>query len=304
MITGRVDQLKVTEDGTPYLYKLLSEEYKKLRSVYFQIKRSPFNNDLYKYEDVYFVVDGFEGAPLQNQLTSKMEVFLAVKRQAGLEIHRSLKFNMSPISLFYSSIGYETGLRKKELGVFCSCRDLLIEQLSKIKDRLILKFYPKDKITFELVDDMEIADDFGEAVTEFPENYQLARKKLPDQLLSARYSIAGANHYSTLPVKDGTLCVLVAETDNLYDDHAIRILRWVPVLKSEVGNTYVHPLYKMAFISRSDNHDLHEGMIKTGNFLLFGKVVDGRISILGNKKALDSEPLCDYALPFSLFNLL
>ena len=294
--------------NTPYLYKILSKEYINLCNVYDQMEQSPLHNDLYKFEDVYFVVDGFNGTPLRQQLTSKMEVFLAMKRQAGLEIHRGLKFNMSPITLFYSYIHIPKTFTniKWHFGTFgvVSDRENLIKQLSSIEDKLIFRFYPEGKKTFELVKDITIAEDFGEAITKFPKSHRLVRKPLSKKILTARYGIADANHFSTLPVKDGTLCVLMVENDNPHDDHAILLLRWVPVLKSEIGNAYIHPLYKMAHIRPSDNHELFEEMVKTGNRILFGKVEGGTISILGNISALDKGPLADYVLPFSLFNLL
>lgn len=311
MIVARlIEPFRVTESNSPNLYEYSVKEYNNLSNVYKQIKQSPLNNDLYQLEDVYFVVDGFEGAPLSQQLTSKLEIFLAVKRQDGLEIHRGLKFNMSPISLFYTSAQIHRTIKNRirslyiKFGIIYTERERLIYKLSSISNKIIFHFIPKEELAFELVDNIDIAEDFGEAIDEFPKGYQLGEKKIAEQLLSMSYGIAGANHYSTTPIKDGTLCILMVENDNPYDDHAILLLRWVPVLKSEIWNAYVHPLYKMAHISRSDNHELYEEMIKTGNHILFGTVVDGRISILGNIKALDSKPLSDYILPFSLFNLL
>lgn len=312
MIEARlIEPFKVTYIDFPKLYAYIVKEYNNLSSIYDQIKQSPLNNDLYQLEDVYFVVDGFEGAPLSQQLTSKLEIFLAVKRQDGLEIHRGLKFNMSPISLFYTSAQIHRTIKDRRLfsftkfGIIYTERERLIYKLSSISNRIVFHFLkPEEEMTFELEDNIDIVEDFGEAIYEFPKGYKLGKKKIAEKLLSVSYGIAGANHYSTTPVKDGTLCVLMVENDNQYDDHAILILRWVPVLKSEIGNAYVHPLYKMAHISRSDNHELYEEMIKTGNHILFGTVVHGRISILGNAKALDSQSLNDYILPFSLFNLL
>ena len=287
--------------SSPTLYELLRKEVDNLNNVYNQIKQSPLHHELYRFEDVYFVADGFEGAPLRLQLVSKMELFLAVRRQAGLEVHRGLKFCISPVTLFYSSV--RVGSRQVKLGIV-SERDDLIRQLSKMGDKLILRPSPKAGLTFEIDNNMKIAEDFGEAVTSFQDGLRLGCNPLSEKILTARYAIAGASHYSTMPVKDGTLCVLVTESDNPYDDHAILLLRWVPCMKSEFGNAYLHPLYKMAYISRCDNRDLHEEMVRTGNHILFGRVEKATVSILGNATALDKQPIADYVLPYSLFNSL
>lgn len=290
---------------TPALHEMMVKECENLENVYDQLRQSPLNNNLYHLEDLYFVIDGFEGNSLPSQITSRLDVFVAVRREEGLEIHRGLKFKMSPLLFFYSSFSIRReGMPVKQYtcGLKIKSREQTAGTLNSIQDRLVFKWETPGSMVFEIVEDIKVKEDLGEAVTGFPEGFRLGSNPMPERLMTAKYGIAGANHYSTTPVRDGTLCVLATEPENPYDDHAIRLFRWIPTTKGGIGKDYVHPLYKMGHIRRIDNHDLHEEMIKTGNHILFGKVENGNLSILGNLSALDKGPLGDFVLPFPLFN--
>lgn len=72
-----------------------------------------------------------------------------------------------------------------------------------------------------------IKDDIGLPFTTF-DIQSLKVVDIPIDLTNTQYTLVGKSHYSPYATNTDSFCVLYAETDNLYDPHAVKVLRWFP----------------------------------------------------------------------------
>lgn len=306
--------IKVFRDSDRDLWDYLENEYNVFSQFVFKILNSPSYSGLINESNLYFIADGFENSPVKELMFSKMEIFGAVKDAEGITILRGIKYTISPLLLIFNKRTYTVDNPIEEVIASLLQQDIIIfhpvisERRRSISSngstRQSSIQTTKRVSSIEIDTTLSIKDDLGEPEIKFPDYVLLSKDSITEGLKVQELSIVGTPHYTTSPIQDGTLCVLVARKDNPYDDHAIQVFRWIPVRKEEYGSKYVHPLYKLGYIPRTENHDLHEAMVKSNNYILFALYQQQNLSIIGNLKNLEQEPYTDYVLPYSLFNLL
>jgi len=294
----RVDPIIVDKDRFSVLWNYLSEEYKSINEFVNQLLLSSCYKGLVDKSNLFFVADGFENRNFRSNLFEKIEIFGAINTDVGLIVLRGIKFSISPLLLAFSrskQMKQEDSVEIVLKSILNVNRFIIKPNFSKLRDWVL---------SLELVSGLSIIDDYGEPVYSFPEYIHLGSGLMADYLKTIDYSVVGTPHYTTKDIPNDTLCVLVARNDNMYDDHAVQVFRWIPTRKENFGEEYVHPLYRLGYIPRTQNRDLHETMFETNNQILFGLYKNDKLSIIGNLKDLEKEPYCWYVLPYSLFNLL
>ena len=154
----------------------------------------------------------------------------------------------------------------------------------------------------------KIKDDIGIKFDKFSDVESLAIIDIPDEFLSRKFTLVGTRYYAPYTTLDNKYCVLFAELDNEYDNNAIKVLRWIPTKKTMLadkdsdivlqGGDY---FFQLGHIARSENSELHAFMTKNRSRILFGKIEENNISIIGGIKMFQSNnvkyPKCLYNIP-------
>ena len=154
----------------------------------------------------------------------------------------------------------------------------------------------------------KIKDDIGIKFSKISDIESLALLDIPDEYLSRKYTLVGTQYYAPYTTLEKKYCVLFAELDNEYDNNAIKVLRWIPTQKTMLadkdsgvvlqGGDY---FFQLGHIARSENSDLHAFMTKNRSRILFGKIEDNNISIIGGIKMFQCNnvkyPKCLYNIP-------
>lgn len=151
-------------------------------------------------------------------------------------------------------------------------------------------------------------DDLGPLVYEFPDIQKINLADTPDNLKNKPYTLVGKQYYAPLSTDSEIHCVLFAETDNLHDSNAIKVLRWLPGKKgkeTEPLTTYSFNggdyFFELGYVSRLENQSLHRFMVENDSRLLFGRVNQDKITIDGGIKVFQSNdlkyPRCLYSIP-------
>lgn len=150
-------------------------------------------------------------------------------------------------------------------------------------------------------------DDIGMPVNRFPDIEELKIADVPELFLKKNFSLVGEQFYAPYATSHDTYCVLFAELENEYDANAIKVLRWLPVnkeckvdqlmgLEPNGGDLF----FEWGYISRTENSELHDFMVDKKSRLLFGKVADKKISIMGRVKTFKTSSL---KYPKCLYNI-
>lgn len=133
-------------------------------------------------------------------------------------------------------------------------------------------------------------DDLGKPVYEFPDIDYLSIIDIPVNFLSKNYTLVGKQYYAPYTTDDEVYCVLFAEMDNIYDEYAIKVLRWLPTNKEieseQLEDTilYGDVFFEMGYISQAQNSVLHSFMKLNYSRLLFGKIKCNQITLIGGIK--------------------
>ena len=92
----------------------------------------------------------------------------------------------------------------------------------------------------------------------------------------------------------------VVYTDNEYDNNAIQIRRWFPVEK-KIDNPEkpFFLTYEYGYVSKAENQELHSFMMKKSR-ILFAKIYDKKIHVIGGLEAFKKELVNYYVPPFIL----
>lgn len=204
-----------------------------------------------------------------------------------------------------------------------------------------------------------IKDDIGLPFTTFGNIQSLKVVDIPREFTDIQYTLVGKSHYSPYATNTETYCAIYAETDNKYDNHAIKVLRWFPqqrteqqckdvvlakqkrqrIKRSMIKYTdlcleecgkiptddetikhYTNDLkkvdeiiakernccdvfFELGYISKDENAKLHEFMVENESRILFGKIKDNKITIIGGLNIFSendfSYPLCIANIPLT-----
>lgn len=130
-------------------------------------------------------------------------------------------------------------------------------------------------------------DDLGKPCLTFPDIGALKVMDIPTQLCDITYTLVGKQFYAPLTTADEYYCALYAQIDNEYDENAIQVLRWLPeertksIENSTCDENFGDLFFELGYIAKSENYELHRFMIENSNRILFGKIKDSQISLMG-----------------------
>lgn len=206
-----------------------------------------------------------------------------------------------------------------------------------------------------------IRDDIGLPFTTFDNIHSLKVVDIPKELADIQYTLVGKSHYSPYATNTEAYCAIYAETDNKYDKHAIKILRWFPQQRTKIlqqckdvalakqkcqrinhslvkytdlclegsgkiptdDETIKHykedlkkvdeiiakernccdVFFELGYISKDENAKLHEFMVENDSRILFGKIKENKIAIIGGLNIFSendfSYPLCIANIPLT-----
>lgn len=201
-------------------------------------------------------------------------------------------------------------------------------------------------------------DDIGRPFIAFDEVKSLKVCDIPEQLTNNKYTLVGKQYYAPYSTSNEIYCALFAQTNNEYDENAIKVLRWFPQnrteavnersevekakeelqrrernrikmteimlemtgsidqgdaslqnlkakiqeLKEIIANDNFHGdmFFELGHIARTDNSELHKFMVDNSCRLLFGKIENDNISLLGGVKIFFDN---DFKFPASLIKI-
>lgn len=150
-------------------------------------------------------------------------------------------------------------------------------------------------------------DDLGNPVYEFPDIDCISIIDIPNNFLKRNYTLVGKQYYAPYSIDNEVYCVLFAEIDNIYDSHAIKVLRWLPAKKGVEIDQLIglapdggDVFFEMGYISRQENSELHTFMSENDSRILFGKIKDSQITLLGGVKIFLSN---EFKYPKCLYNI-
>lgn len=195
-----------------------------------------------------------------------------------------------------------------------------LEEAAKKRSIVSLHFYPLsfiDNITLFGIkphylfpqDKTEISklDDIGKPYFSFTDIKELAVIDLPLTLLSKHFTLVGTHRYAPFTTNTEIECILFAQLNYESDANAIKVLRWIPEEKGvELDQILgIAPnggdiFFELGYVSCQGNSDLYTYMIKNNSRILFGKIKDNLISIMGGVKIFQTNNL---KYPKCLYNL-
>lgn len=147
-------------------------------------------------------------------------------------------------------------------------------------------------------------DDVGMPFCSFKDVDELCLKDIPATFLEQEYTVVGTYHYAPYTTSEEAYCVLFAQLDNPYDDHAIKLLRWFPQPKSfgvsQKKCFWGDVFYEMGYVSRNENTELHNFMTENKSRILFGKKTGNKVALIGSVKMFSRE---NFNFPKCLSNI-
>ncbi len=156
-------------------------------------------------------------------------------------------------------------------------------------------------------DRLKYRDDFGNPIYEFPDIQRLKLLDIPSKYLDHHYSLVEKQFYAPYTTSKPIRCVLYAELNNQYDEHAIKVLRWAPITRQELidnillENIDAHDIFfELGYISRQENIELHDFMVSNNSRLLFAEAKEDKLSIIGGVKIFLEK---DFNFPISLYKI-
>lgn len=180
-------------------------------------------------------------------------------------------------------------------------KDFILDVYDDSIEGYIINLYTnEDKEYNELFND-ELGD-----CADISDVKEISLVSIPDELLQRKYKLVGEQFYApnTLLTSNNSIDVLLyAELNNKYDKFAIKVLRWVQGKFSCIGDEeFVHNelLCNLGYISREQNNKLHTFMIENNCRILFGKLIEKDITILGGLEIFYSDA---YEFPTFLTNI-
>ena len=271
-----------------------------------------------------------------------------------------------------------------------------ILEMKRNRNKVFIKFSPKEDSRIKeplYVAEYRIhtrasarLDDIGKPFIVFDDVKSLKICNIPEQLTTNKYTLAGKQYYAPYSTSKEMYCALFAQTNNEYDENAIKVLRWFPISRAEAAkerqeieeakeklqrqeknylrmlkmtrsndqydaylqrpesfirpvnesiylrkkkmtrsndqfdaylqrskaviqelkesianaNSHGNMFFELGYIARTDNSELHKFMIENSSRLLFGKIENDKISLLGGIKIFFDN---DFNFPASLIKI-
>lgn len=243
-----------------------------------------------------------------------------------------------------------------------------ILEMKRNRNKVFIKFSPKEDSRIN--DPLYVAeykvctgisaflDDIGKPFVAFDDVESLKVCDIPEQLTNNKYTLVGKQYYAPYSKSKEIYCALFAQTNNEYDENAIKVLRWFPKSRTEAVNERTEiekakeelqrrernrfkmteimlemtgsidqndvslqnlrakiqelkevianensqgdMFFDLGYIARTDNSELHNFMIENSSRLLFGKIENDKISLLGGIKIFFDN---DFNFPASLIKI-
>lgn len=257
-------------------------------------------------------------------LNCQSSISLQLKRHKIIDrqiyfIHDGISFNNESYIDEYGNIKFYIALSENEDDCIIR-RDLTVTLLIKhvheclrkdtINETLEFLLQKKnkqlklDRVTYFLDPvKLKFSDDVGLKFVNFDRTLKLDICKIPDNLLQLEYKLVGTSHYAPYSKTKNIYCILYAELDNKFDQHAIKVLRWNPTRldESNIKSLYAHEL---GYISKDENELLHTAMVNLDNRILIGYLEHSlSIKILGGYEVFRLDGcLKDFVLPCFITN--
>lgn len=279
-----------------------------------------FKDDLYLYEVSTHSDEWAHGSEyllcFENRFNldedGNLDCCLALYKNDKATILRDITFKISP-TIFLP--------KREDTGIGIDGKNTIssVVELFKYSQPLFLKFAEKRSyypyiLPFQVIDP-EIEDDLGKLFFDFEGLDSLKTTNVPKTLKDLSYTLVGVNHQTPYAKTNNTDCILFAETNNIYDSHAIKVLRWFPPIRKMEYDPVLErfeptppiPQHEgirtYGYISRNENTSLHEFMINNSR-ILFGKVTNEKIKILGGIEAFKDGELKDRYFPHCLLEFV
>lgn len=243
-----------------------------------------------------------------------------------------------------------------------------ILEMKRNRNKVFIKFSPKEDSRIN--DPLYVAeykvrtgasaflDDIGKPFVSFDDVESLKVCDIPEQLTNNKYTLVGKQYYAPYSASKEIYCALFAQTNNEYDENAIKVLRWFPKSRTEaenerneiekakeelqrrernrlimtgimleitgaidqndtslqnlkakiqelkeiIANENFHGdmFFELGYIAKTDNRELHKFMVDNSSRLLFGKIANDNISLLGGIKIFFDN---DFNFPASLIKI-
>ena len=240
---------------------------------------------------------------------------LAMCKDNKATILRDVTITISP-TLFFPQIN--------DIGIGIEDKNSIesVIKLFKSSNRLFLKLGKRSTDSkgrptmskFQVVNPI-IVDDLGKLYFNFSSIDSLNKINLPESYKNTEYTLVGVSHETPYAKTDKADCILYAETDNEYDNNAIKVLRlFLPERKQKRDHIFgtIEPtppipqhegIRTYGYISRQENSALHEYMLNNSR-ILFGKVINSKINIIGGIEAFITGELKGYYFPHCLLELV
>ena len=187
----------------------------------------------------------------------------------------------------------------------CSDLPASLDYFNNIKQPSFFSYTSKKSLSpkrymFKQSDKAERIDDLGKCVTDFENMSILKSVRMPKDMQQTTYDIAGLKYYAPYSINDID-CILFAQENNEHDENAIQIRRWFPIEKGkeDIKSPFMHT-YEYGYISRANNQELHSFMTKKDSRILFAKIYDKKVHIIGGLEAFKKELVNFYVPPFIL----
>lgn len=241
-----------------------------------------------------------------------LDCCLALYKNNKATILRDATFKISP-TIFLP--------QREDTGIGIEGKNTIssVVELFKNTRPLFLKFAEKRSyypyiVPFQVINP-EIEDDLGRLFFDFEDLDCLKTTKVPKTLKDQSYTLVGVYHQTPYAKTTDTDCILFAETNNVYDSHAIKVLRWFPPIRKMEYDPILErfeptppiPQHEgirtYGYISRDENTSLHEFMINNSR-ILFGKVTNEKIKIIGGIEAFIDGDLKDRYFPHCLLEFV
>lgn len=240
---------------------------------------------------------------------------LAMCKDNKATILRDVSITISPTLFFPPTNGIGIGIEDKNsiesvIKLFRSSKTLFLKFGTQSTDNQNRPTMSKFQIAHPL-----IVDDLGKLFFNFSGIDNLKKINIPESLKNKAYTLVGVSHETPYARTDNADCILYAEIDNEHDSCAIKVLRlFLPERKRQRdhiwGTLEPNPpipqhegIRTYGYISRQENSLLHEYMINHSR-ILFGRVVNSKINIIGGIEAFTQGELKEYYFPHCLLELV
>lgn len=289
-------------DGVEKLHDQFHEECLKAMKIAKRLLGFPMPNPE-KHKTFYIFVDFSEPQPL-DRLKGYFKLRKTIMRFLPIEFDYALLF---PVR------NHGGGDFKTAHGITYT----KIKEAIRNREKVCIVFFPipyiEDKTLYcigskKMTAPLEkILDDVGLPYFNFSDVDFLSLIDIPNYVYSQSYTLVGKQYYAPYMTDKECHCVLFAQKDNEYDTNAIKVLRWFPVKKGievdqilgiqDYGGDF---FFEMGYISREENSDLHDFMMRWNSRILFGKAVGNKISITGGVKQFMNN---EFKYPRCLYNI-